>query len=118
MNKDQLWIVCRSCGRRVLMHDMFPDNTGKNQICKECHRKNSPLRPLANTAFKPTNKPQDKKSDPMIKYICNNCKYKFSRARSKEVEVCPYCSKKNITAIDDMGANRLISESSEKRFDF
>ena len=53
----------------------------------------------------------------MNKYICTNCKYKFSRKKSREVENCPYCGKNTIIVDNQLGADKLIQDSTDKKFD-
>ncbi|MGV8171359.1 MAG: hypothetical protein ACP5OA_01565 [Candidatus Woesearchaeota archaeon] len=121
MDTENLLIVCRSCGRKVLMHNMRPDSTGENMICVDCYKRNSPAKTMsiseaaAEKAPKPVKKTEH--SEKMIKYICTSCKYKFSRKETQEVAKCPYCSKNTIVLDSGLGADKLLKESDNKRFE-
>ncbi len=127
MDNDNLLVVCRSCGRKSLMHNMRPDSSGENMICLECNNKGTlakaesffgSKKPATNTAFhsdaKPAAKPVNEK---LIKYICTNCKYKFERKESRHVDKCPYCGKTNIMLDNALGADNLLKTSMDKKFD-
>ena len=129
MDTDNLLIICRSCGRKTLMHNMRPYNDGENMICVECLKKKGPsVTPVSNIFAKktisnsPSDAPLSKKNktehkEKMIKYICTNCKYKFSRKESQSVEKCPYCGRDSIMIDNALGADKLIKESADKRFE-
>jgi DNA-directed RNA polymerase subunit RPC12/RpoP len=122
MDSDNLLIVCRSCGRKVLMHNMKPDGTGENMICIDCYKKGLATRPTmslkeaaAQAEASKVKKPAT--NEPMRKYICTSCKYKFSRKKSQEVSKCPYCGKNSIVSDNNLGAEKLITDSLDKRFE-
>jgi len=122
MDSENLLIVCRSCGRKVLMHNMRPDGTGENMVCTDCYKRNSPTKTMSisEAAAEQTSRPVKKtveKSEAMIKYICTSCKYKFSRKKSQEVTKCPYCGKNSIVLDSGLGADKLLKESDNKRFE-
>jgi hypothetical protein len=128
MDDDNLLIICRACGRKVLMHNMRPDDDGEHMICKECYTKKAGARgaqspfskkPVENAPYegpkKTAAKPQIEK---MIRYICQGCKYKFSRKASQQVGKCPYCGKENILVDSSLGAEKMLKESMDKKFDW
>jgi DNA-directed RNA polymerase subunit RPC12/RpoP len=127
--EDNVLIICRICQRKVLMHNMVPDSDGENMICSECAARKKGVKnagsvlgtkkELKNEPYvgKPEKK-SAKKEDKLVKYICGDCKYKFSRKASQEVVKCPYCGKSNILTDNQMGADNLIKESLNKRFDW
>ncbi len=120
MDTENLLIVCRSCGRKVLMHNMRPDATGENMICVDCYKRNSPAKTMSVSEKAAEQMPKPKKtekSEPMVKYICTSCKYKFSRKASQEVSKCPYCGKTTIVVDNQLGADKLLKESENKRFE-
>ncbi|MGV8140819.1 MAG: hypothetical protein ACP5NW_00085, partial [Candidatus Woesearchaeota archaeon] len=94
MTSENLLIVCRSCGRKVLMHNMRPDSSGENMICMDCYNRVSPAKTMsiseaaAEQVQKSVKKPE--RAEKMIKYICTSCKYKFSRKETQQVSKCPY----------------------------
>lgn len=131
---DELSIVCRHCGRHVLMHNMTKDKTGINMICLDCAKKEkSTMEPekttsiitamkkhVENSSFSTSRaktKETTEKSEKMIKYLCPNCKYKFSRKASQEVEKCPYCGKHTVVVDNALGADKLLNDSMDKRFE-
>jgi len=129
MDNDNLLIICRSCGRKTLMHNMRPDSDGENMICVDCLKKKSTVKAatgifgkadVENTPFtSPTEKRVHKteQKEKMVKYLCTNCKYKFSRKESQAVEKCPYCGKSTIILDNALGAEKLIKDSTDKRFE-
>ena len=132
---DELSIVCRHCGRSVLMHNMTKDKTGINMICLDCAKKERAAmapekttsiistmkrRAIDNEPYAPAKRSKaatTEKSEKMIKYLCTNCKYKFSRKASQSVEKCPYCSKHTIVVDNALGADKLLKDSMDKRFE-
>jgi len=121
MDNENLLIVCRSCGRKVLMHNMRQDGTGENMVCVDCYKRNSPTKTMsisekAAEQSQPLRKSVEHK-EPMNKYICTSCKYKFSRKQSQEVGKCPYCGKNTIITDNQLGAAKLLNESNDKRFE-
>lgn len=121
MDTSNLLIVCRSCGRKVLMHNMRPDSSGENMICNDCYKRSSPNKSMSisEAAAEQTPKPKksSEKTEKMVKYVCTSCRYKFSRKASQEVSKCPYCGKTSIVVDNDLGAEKLINESVDKRFE-
>jgi DNA-directed RNA polymerase subunit RPC12/RpoP len=121
MTSENLLIVCRSCGRKVLMHNMRPDSIGENMICIDCYKRNSPGKTMsiseaaAAQTMKSTKKPE--KTDKMRKYICTSCKYKFSRKENQEVNKCPYCGKMSIVLDSGLGADKLLKDSMDRKFE-
>jgi DNA-directed RNA polymerase subunit RPC12/RpoP len=121
MDNENLLIVCRSCNRKILMHNMRPDGTGENMVCNDCYKRNSPNRTMsisevAAAQSQPIRKVVEHK-EPMVKYLCTSCKYKFSRKQSQEVGKCPYCGKSSIVMDNQLGAAKLLNESNDKRFE-
>jgi protein-arginine kinase activator protein McsA len=130
MDDENLLIICRACGRKVLMHNMRPDDDGEHMICNDCWKRKQGAKgasssnvfgkkDVENTPYQPqksTMKAQ--KSEKLIKYVCTSCKYKFSRKASQQVEKCPYCSKESVVLDSAMGADKLIKDSQDKRFEW
>jgi DNA-directed RNA polymerase subunit RPC12/RpoP len=127
MDNDNMLIICRSCGRKVLMHNMRPADDGEHMICLDCYNKGASMstettiqkKAIENQPFSgPRKKTEKTKSEKMFKYICTNCKYKFSRKESQPVEKCPYCGKQTIVHDDQLGAENLLNDSLSKKFDW
>lgn len=121
MDDENLLIVCRICGRKILMHNMRPDSTGENMVCVDCYKRSSPTKTMsiseaAAAQSQPVRKPVEHK-EPMVKYLCTSCKYKFSRKQSQEVGKCPYCGKTSIVMDNQLGADKLLNDSVDKRFE-
>jgi len=124
MDSENLLIVCRTCGRKTLMHNMRPDGSGENMICVDCYKRSSPAKSAMSISEKAaeinaskSSKKTTEKSEPMVKYLCSSCKYKFSRKKSQEVTKCPYCGKSNIMLDNALGADTLLKESVNKKFE-
>jgi predicted RNA-binding Zn-ribbon protein involved in translation (DUF1610 family) len=119
---ENLLIVCRGCGRKMLMHNMRPDSTGDNMICMDCYKRSSAVKGATATISevaaqrKPVKKTTEK-SEKMARYICTSCRYKFSRKASQEVSKCPYCGKTTIVTDNQLGADKLLNDSLDKKFE-
>ena len=128
MDDDNLLIICRACGRKVLMHNMRPDDDGEHMICNDCWKRKSGVKgatsifgskEVSNTPYEPPKHAKTvEKSEKMIKYICTSCKYKFSRKSSQDVHKCPYCGKEGIVVDSQLGAENLLKSSQDKRFEW
>ena len=128
MDNDNLLIICRVCGRKILMHNMRLDDDKENMICNDCYQKKSSAsqpvsaltkKALENNPYEPSkSKAKSTKSEKMIKYICTSCKYKFSRKESQHVEKCPYCGKNSIVQDTQLGADKLINDSLDKKYEW
>jgi DNA-directed RNA polymerase subunit RPC12/RpoP len=101
---------------------MRPDGTGENMICMDCYKRNSPSKTMsiseaaAEQSQKLVKKTVERK-EPMVKYLCTSCKYKFSRKESQTVGKCPYCGKSTIVLDNELGADKLLKDSVDKRFE-
>lgn len=75
---------------------------------------------IENTPYEPSKSAIKKTalSEKMIKYVCTSCKYKFSRKASQDVQKCPYCSKDTIVVDSALGANNLIKDATDKKYDW
>jgi predicted RNA-binding Zn-ribbon protein involved in translation (DUF1610 family) len=128
MDNDNLLIICRVCGRKVLMHNMRLDDDKENMICNDCYKKKaSGIQPTSvlgkkaveNNPYEPSrHKVAKTKSEKMLRYICTSCKYKFSRKESQHVEKCPYCGKNSIVLDTQLGADKLINDSMDRKFEW
>jgi len=96
---------------------MRPADDGEHMICLDCAKKGASMRTETTLSEKaketepfsgPRKKKETTKSEKMFKYICTNCKYKFSRKESQPAEKCPYCGKQTIVHDDQLGAEKLI----------
>ena len=100
---------------------MRPDGTSENMICVDCYKRSSPSKTMSiSEAAAAQSKPVKKvteKTEPMLKYICTGCKYKFSRKQSQEVSKCPYCGKNNIVLDTGLGADKLLQASQDRKFE-
>jgi DNA-directed RNA polymerase subunit RPC12/RpoP len=100
---------------------MRQDGSGENMVCVDCYKRNSPTKTMsisekAAELTKSTKKSVEK-TEKMLKYHCPDCKYKFSRKQSQHVSKCPYCGKSNIVLDDNLGADKLIVDSNNKKFE-
>ena len=129
MESDNVLIICRACGRNVLMHNMRPDADGEHMICLNCYKKQAGVKSatsifgkkeIGNTPYEYAKSKSAKapKSEKMVKYICTSCKYKFSRKESQEVIKCPYCGKERVVFDSALGADKILHEAEDKRFDW
>ena len=130
MDDDNLLIICRTCGRKVLMHNMRPDDDGEHMICKDCWTRKAGVKgatsvlgkksDVENTPYEPPKSQVKKteKSEKMIKYICTSCKYKFQRKADQDVHKCPYCGKESIVLDSALGADNIIKQSMDKKFEW
>jgi DNA-directed RNA polymerase subunit RPC12/RpoP len=100
---------------------MRPDNSGENMICVDCYNRNSKTQPkfvsLKEAAAEVEKPKKPAPKEPMNHYICTGCKYKFSKKASQEVTKCPYCGKFTIVLDNQLGADKLLHDSMDKRFE-
>lgn len=55
----------------------------------------------------------------MVEYICSGCNYSFKRKKSFKFNSCPYCNKQGTVSMKkSLGADKIISESTDRRYDF
>jgi predicted RNA-binding Zn-ribbon protein involved in translation (DUF1610 family) len=97
-------------------------------ICTDCYKRKAGVKSVtsvlgkkevANTPYTPTRQAKKvAKSEKTIRYICTSCKYKFQRKESQEVGKCPYCGKSMIVLDSQLGADNIIKESSDKKYDW
>jgi hypothetical protein len=117
-------IICKKCRQKIPLDRVRYDQNGRDLICLDCYDKlqwamkkagfaerkdPSPSVRLTPPKEKPVQKPKaqvDKQ-----KYICMNCRYKFSlRKDGEHVKRCPYCGKDNLEE-DNFNIHKLIEES-------
>jgi DNA-directed RNA polymerase subunit RPC12/RpoP len=64
-------------------------------------------------------KTEDKPKEEMIEYQCGACNYSFKRKKGFLVSTCPYCNKEgHLVVKKSQDANKLINESTDKKYDF
>ena len=100
-------ITCRVCKNRIPMNDMRYDDNGEDLICNDCYNKKhgkfvAQSKPAAPEKKVILNKPADfkqkldidfekKQTDERVMFVCEKCKYKFSRKPGFPVNQCPFC---------------------------
>ena len=47
------------------------------------------------------------------RYMCNSCGYRFSRSSSVEVNVCPYCGKRDLSPDQTSDAQKLVENAKD-----
>jgi predicted RNA-binding Zn-ribbon protein involved in translation (DUF1610 family) len=114
----------------MLMHNMRPDDDGENMICNDCYKRKVGVKSassiislgkktMENSPYEPPKSvKKTEKSEKMIKYICSSCKYKFQRKATQEVTKCPYCGKESIVLDSQLGAENIIKQATDKRYEW
>jgi hypothetical protein len=67
----------------------------------------------------PASKPKKAEKPRKLRYICNSCGYRFTRASHIDFNnICPYCGKKGAELDESADAQKLIdtTEDTEERF--
>jgi DNA-directed RNA polymerase subunit RPC12/RpoP len=111
---------CSKCGKPMDYSEMraIP---GKGYMCVECFKSPEDRAkgiPGSNPGVTPTAprpkveaKPKQQSMFGVKNYICDKCKYKFSRSADMIVEKCPYCAGKNFHERSLDSTDRLLSEN-------
>ncbi len=129
MDQDNMLIICRVCGRKTLMHNMRPDKDGEHMICVDCYRKQNGVSstvknifgsaPVGSTATAPVaKKSKGNEKEKTHRYVCPNCKYSFTRKASQPAEKCPYCGNTDLIMDEGIAADKLIKESTDKKYEW
>jgi len=99
-------IMCRVCKTKVPMDNMRYDDNGEDLICNDCYNKRhgTYVAPKSTAPEKRVvlNKPTErtrheddfekKQNEDKVTFVCEKCKFKFSRKSGFPVNQCPYCS--------------------------
>ena len=109
-------ITCRVCKNKIPMNSMRYDDNGEDLICNDCYDKKHgkttvQQKPLVADKKVVLNKPtvfskskldidfEAKPKEDRITYVCQKCKYKFSRKEGFPVNLCPFCGSNFIQAV-------------------
>lgn len=98
--------TCSSCKQDFSFEQVKYGIDGKSIFCKECFSK------LPKTEIK---MPKGHSALPSqtIKFICTNCRYKFSIKKDSRINrVCPYCGKAKLIN-DETTADKLLEEAAK-----
>jgi DNA-directed RNA polymerase subunit RPC12/RpoP len=129
MDSSKIKIKCHSCGNEYETAEMRYSSDGQNLICISClERKVTPTqergRPAMHHAAAPAKQPAQQEKpkahgEEYVEYVCDKCKYAFTRKASMPVTRCPYCSHEGtVSAKSSRSAHSLLEESMDKRYDF
>lgn len=98
--------MCCTCKGKFGFEEIRYSNDGKRIVCKSCYDR------FIKTAKKEEGIPVKNVLSDSRKFICVNCKYKFSLKRKPAGRVmCPYCGGNQLMK-DDITAEKLIQEVS------
>ena len=108
--------LCALCRREFPFEHIRYSDDGKRLVCTNCYT------PTSNREEQRSRKAVSAeqgaapaaKSPQAIKYICNDCRYKFViRPGSRVRHVCPYCGKNRLVE-DAFTADMLLEEAAER----
>ena len=94
---------CNKCLKEVSVGQVRYNPNTKDIICKDCYGSKSVM-PQESGAFKKKEITAANK----INYLCETCKFKFSRKVGFDVKTCPYCDKKTVRL--EMNANDILKD--------
>jgi DNA-directed RNA polymerase subunit RPC12/RpoP len=94
----QIPMQCSSCKKKVPFMSMKYDKTKENLLCLDCYNRQNP--PKAEKAVKTG-----------VPYICDRCKYKFMVKQKKEIILCPYCGRNDVTPAKNFTADNLLNDT-------
>ncbi|MGV8169654.1 MAG: hypothetical protein ACP5N3_06390 [Candidatus Nanoarchaeia archaeon] len=115
------FVVCRACGRQVRMEQVNFDSNIKAYVCNSCHTRSTPsMGSVKKTTKTVAEKPgifggKVEVKEPMVKYSCLKCKYKWSKAKGKPVTGCPYCGDKRVEEVSNEAA-KILMDSDKYNF--
>jgi hypothetical protein len=100
--------MCAVCRKNFAFEDIRYSNDGKRILCLSCYGQ-APKNNKTTKIIISENKKQCDES----KFICVNCRYKFSLKKSTKIAlVCPYCGKDKIAKDESKSAAELVDEAS------
>ena len=94
-------IHCKQCGTEVSIAKMRYDVNGKDVLCPPCHDKKG-----IGASWKKKEPSGDK-----ISYVCDACRFTFSRSVDQIIRKCPYCDRPTIRP--QMSAGDLLRNVSD-----
>ena len=94
---DDLFIVCRKCGKKVHPSELRKETQNNDvMICNSCYSK-------AKDIGETMEQIQTVKSAAGVgrwQYLCESCGFKFARDKEIFNKSCPYCSKDKVKQIN------------------
>lgn len=114
-DKMELKTKCIKCKKNMEYSEMRAV-PGQGYMCAECYANPDVKKPTdaitkskVIQATKIINEDKSKSSSRMIDYVCDKCRYKFSRGSHFFVEKCPYCGGKDFHERTEDSTIRLVS---------
>ncbi len=105
-----LSIKCVKCGKVLEGSEMRALPDGKGFVCRGCYGSGDGLRNVDSPHMHSpphklnAEKPFFEKRD----FVCDKCKYKFSRNADVHVVKCPYCGSENVHERIEDSADKLL----------
>ncbi|MGE0792908.1 MAG: hypothetical protein AB7V77_01865 [Candidatus Woesearchaeota archaeon] len=104
---------CVKCGKNMYPTEMRMSPDSKGYLCGECYKFEGNLKPTTSKPkFQEKPKPEQSSSD-KIDYVCDKCKFKFSRRKDLTIEKCPYCGGNRFHERKLDSSNRLVRNNTE-----
>jgi len=108
-----LSVKCAKCGKRMEGSEMRALPESKGFVCRSCYGSTDGLRnvdsPHMNSA--PHKMIDEKPFFEKREFICDKCKYKFSRNADAIVVKCPYCGSERVHERIEDSADNLLKHS-------
>lgn len=108
---------CKRCGIRQEPGQMRIHPNGKDFLCKDCAALQDPKAKNLEKAKLPKRAHfSDEKDEPIVKYYCRKCKYKFKRKKGITMKACPYCGSDDFGLQEEVSAQSILDEASHTDF--
>lgn len=116
---------CAKCGKKLELSSMKALPDGKGFVCNSCFEQGkAPSSPFSvnkenlRTIPKENNISKEPKETDFVakgddifdkkEYVCNSCGYKFKKGSNFQVNICPYCGKRDISQKVEENADVLL----------
>ncbi len=92
MQSSEVLLACHGCEQKLPLRCLGYNKEGKRLLCSACNA-GKPARdtPLRKQVLEKTG-PRMRNEEDFVRYICAECRFRFSRARTFTFRKCPYCA--------------------------
>ncbi len=97
MQSSDVLLACHGCEQKLPLRRLGYNKDARQLLCSACNT-GEPASSLALRAPTPEKTgPRMRNEEDLLRYICAECNFTFSRARSFAFVQCPYCAGTRLT---------------------